>query len=86
MEEGSILFVFVKDAHAKDGDGQCHNGNDDDAHLDCHAPTAHGREDLTTNNAVNRRVSNHENDVKKSRQLGRPVSHKVTQDDLQGQC
>lgn len=76
-------FVFLKDAHAKDGDDQCNESNDNDANLDGHATTAHGREHLAADDAIDRGVSNHENDVEKGGQLGWPVSHKVAQDDLQ---
>jgi hypothetical protein len=38
---------------------------------------------LSTDDAVNCRVSNHEDDIEECRDLGRPVAEEVTQDNLE---
>ena len=79
-----VSFVSVEDGHPEDGNHPADERDNDDADDDRHAPTAHGRKQLTADDAGNGSVPDHNNHIKEAGDLCRPVPHKVSSYDLIG--
>ena len=58
-----VPFVNVKDSHAKYRYYADDDGGDDDAHDNCHVPAVDGREHLSSDNAADDAVSDHQDGV-----------------------
>jgi hypothetical protein len=72
----------VKESHAENRNHPAHNAHYDDAYNNRHLSPANGGQYLPTNDAINGRVSNHENNVEETKNLGWPVAHEESQHDL----
>lgn len=79
---GCKPFIFVENGHAENCNYPAYDADNDDSHNDGHLAIADSGQDLTTNDAINRGVANHENDVEQAQDFGRPVAHEEPQNNL----
>lgn len=77
-----LPFVFLKDGHAKDCNDPAYHGNDNDADDNTHAAAADRGKDLAADDSIDGAVADHENNVERTGNFGRPIAHKVAADDL----
>lgn len=75
-------FVDVKDFEAECRQRDFDQGYNDNADCDAHAVSGGSREYLSTDDAVDRCVAFHENNVEQGNNLGRIVSHEEAHHDL----
>lgn len=77
-----LPLVLVKQSHAKNCNHPANHAHHDDSDNDGHLAAANSRQDLSSDDAINGRVTNHENDIEEAQNLGWPVAHKESQNDL----
>lgn len=78
----SAPFVYVENGNTKDGDQASAKSTDDTADGDAEACAIDRREHLPRNDASNNTPAQLIDDVEQADNLGRPVSHEITTEDL----
>ena len=72
----------MEQSHAEYRDSPGDQGNDDNTDDDGRAPSAHCRQDLASDDTADDSIANHKDDIEHSNELGGPVAHEVSCDDL----
>lgn len=73
-----LPLVLMEESHPEDCNDPADEGDDNDPYNNGHTAPADGRQHLTSNDAVNCAVANHQNDVQEAWYLRGPVAHEVT--------